>query len=356
MTDYALDYSAGWPQPAAVKAAGYLGAIRYIGFPGRPKCIGQAEYDAFTRAGLGVALVYENQAGDILGGREAGRPAARTALAHATGIGFPVATRPIYYACDTDVVTAAQFAAVLDYLRGAGEVHGGPGRVGVYGEADVIERAAAAGVAAWFWQTKAWSHGIVSDHDHLLQVLGQVTVGGVTCDRNEIHRPDWGQAGANLEVAMPTVDDLWNEPMPWPPPPSPYAALPHASNQYPLRDWVVGARLDAALTAQRLVEVKGQVAALAAAVAAVAAGLGGLADDETKILRGMAAGDAQVIAAVAASNGPVLAALEAAVARVAEESGLPDPADPVAVARLAAAVRLDFAASLARGPEAGGSA
>lgn len=209
MTSYALDYSAGRPSGAAVRAAGYSGVLRYVGFDpaARPKCITRAEYESLIGAGVGVGLVYENVAGDALNGQPAGVAAGQRARHWADVIGFP-RDRPLYFACDTDVVTAAQFAAVLDYLRGAATALGGVGLVGVYGENDVIERAAAAGVARWFWQTKAWSHGVVSPRAHLLQLVGTVFVAGVGCDRNEIHQSDWGQAGA---VAPP--------PPPPPPPP-----------------------------------------------------------------------------------------------------------------------------------------
>jgi hypothetical protein len=195
---FALDYSAR-PVPTAqqVLGAGYVGVVRYIGFDPaqRPKCITAAEYADMDTHGVGVALVYENQAGDMLGGAQAGTVAAQRARQWATRIGFPAA-RPIYYACDTDIVTADQFDAVIDYLRAAAAADGGVGRVGVYGEYDVLERAAAAGAASWFWQTRAWSGGRVNARAQLRQEIGQVTVGGVACDRNTLLAEDWGQHNA----------------------------------------------------------------------------------------------------------------------------------------------------------------
>lgn len=210
MTGFALDYSTGRPDAARVVAAGYVGVIRYVGFnpADRPKCITQAEYDDMLGHGVGVALVYEDHVGDVLGGRPAGQQAARRARAWADRIGFPTG-RPIYMACDTDIVLAEQFLAVMDYLRGAGDVLGGASRVGVYGEHDVVERARAAGVADWLWQTKAWSVGKVSGHAHLLQLIGTVVVDGVGCDRNTILAADWGQAGA-AETA-PETSPAWRD-------------------------------------------------------------------------------------------------------------------------------------------------
>jgi len=270
---YALDYSAGRPRGATVRAAGYSGVLRYIGFDPvtRPKCITRAEYTDLIRHGVGVALVYENVAGDALSGRAAGVTAAQRARHWADVIGFPQ-DRPIYLACDTDVVSQAQFGAVLEYLRGAGSVLGGPARVGIYGEYDVMQRAAAAGVAKWFWQTKAWSRGKVSAHAHLLQLIGTVRVDGIDCDRNEIHRPDWGQTGQpglnDPEDDMPSADELWNTRRPWPPH---VKDVPHVATAYDMADWVVGSNIAASRALHLLHTQQTQLATLTAQVAALAA-------------------------------------------------------------------------------------
>jgi hypothetical protein len=206
---YALDYSGGRPGAAAVLAAGYVGVIRYVGFDPstRPKCITKAEYQDLTANGVGVALVYEDQAGDMLGGAAAGAAAAGRAAAWANSTGFPLG-RPIFFACDTDIVGQAQMDAVRDYLTACGKILG-PARVGVYGEYDVLEMAAATGAAAWFWQTRAWSGGRVNARAHIRQEIGTYTVGGIACDRNTILAADWGQTGAGAlqEEDMPLTDD-----------------------------------------------------------------------------------------------------------------------------------------------------
>ena len=187
-----LDYSVGRPSAAQVKAAGYRFVIRYTGNePDRPKEISGTEYRDMTRNGVGVVLTYENRTDDMLGGRPAGQAAARAARANANELGHP-RNRPIYFACDMDIVTGGQFAAVVEYLRGCSDILG-VAQVGVYGEADVIDRVHSAGVARWFWQTRAWSGGRVSANAHVLQQVGSVTVGGVICDRNDAFFTDIGQ-------------------------------------------------------------------------------------------------------------------------------------------------------------------
>jgi hypothetical protein len=196
-----LDYSAGLPGAAAIKRAGYIGAIRYIGLAGYTKNTTQAELDDFTRHGLGMALVFEWHAEDWRGGYNAGARYYRQARAHADQIGFP-AHRPIYMAVDQDVVSPAEFAAALDYLRGARDAAGGrPELIGVYGEHDVVRAAAAwrgsSGdrLCDWFWQCRAWSGTPprLFPGRHLYQHAGYVTVGGIQCDYNDVLRPDWGQ-------------------------------------------------------------------------------------------------------------------------------------------------------------------
>lgn len=196
-----LDYSADLPGAAAIKKAGYGGAVRYIGFPSRRKCTTRAELADFAAHGLGMALVYEDSATDWRGGLVRGREAGARARDHATGVGFP-ATRPIYMAVDQDVVTAGEFAVMVEYLRGAAQTLGGVGLTGVYGEFDVCVRVQQAGVARWFWQCRAWSGtpARLFAGRHLYQRVGTVTVGGIGCDINDVLQPDWGQHSATATV------------------------------------------------------------------------------------------------------------------------------------------------------------
>jgi hypothetical protein len=203
-----LDYSAGFPGARAIKAAGYAGAARYFGFPERRKCATAGELRDFDANGIGMAAVFEDSAAEWRGGRAAGSRDGIKARNHATAIGFPK-TRPIYFAIDQDVVTSGEFAVMLEYLRGAGDALGSPGLVGVYGEADVIDRARDAGVARYFWQTIAWSRSRRTAA-HLFQHVGTVYVGGVACDVNDVLADDWGQHNfaSTLEDDVAFTDDL----------------------------------------------------------------------------------------------------------------------------------------------------
>lgn len=185
-----LDYSSGSPAPAAIKSARYVGVVRYVGTPGRGKNLTRAEAQGLHAAGIPISLVYEDSAGWMLQGLAAGEAAARAALTDAQNCG--VGVRCVYFAADVDVTSTAQMVGVERCLDGAAGVLG-RGRVGVYGEADVIDACLGQKHATFGWQTRAWSGGRVSSRAHLLQQVGYVYPGGVQCDRSTVLKADWGQ-------------------------------------------------------------------------------------------------------------------------------------------------------------------
>jgi Domain of unknown function (DUF1906) len=202
-----LDYSAGFPGAQTIRNAGYVGAVRYIGFPDRRKCTTAGELTDFTEHGIGMALVFEDNTTDWRGGYTQGAASGRRARDHANAIGFP-STRPIYMAVDQEVVSAGEFDTMVDYLHGASTSLGGHEFTGVYGEADVIDRARSAGAATWFWQTAAWSRGRRTTA-HLFQHVGTVRVGGIGCDVNDVLAEDWGHhLGADLPLTDADIDKL----------------------------------------------------------------------------------------------------------------------------------------------------
>jgi hypothetical protein len=182
-----LDYSWGRPDLDEVKRLGYTFVARYAATT--TKGITKTEADDIHAHGLGIVLVYESYAGRAKEGRIAGYADGRTALANAHAIGFPD-SRPIYFAVDFPAIPADQFA-IDGYLNGAAAIIGAS-RVGVYGSYFVVNRCYRDRSASWFWQTCAWSTGLVSNHAHFLQYLNGQTVGGARVDLNESKQPDFG--------------------------------------------------------------------------------------------------------------------------------------------------------------------
>ena len=179
-----VDYSYARPTVAEIKAYGAVGVIRYVSRTAS-KNLTVDEYARLRGGGLAVGLVWEEGKSSALGGYPRGAADAKEANAQADALGFP-SGRPVYFTVDVDV-TQDQLFTVLDYLRGAAT---GRRPVGVYGEHSVIEAAAAADAAGFFWQTIAWSGGKQSPARHLLQNRFYADV-----DTSDIRTgvTDWGQ-------------------------------------------------------------------------------------------------------------------------------------------------------------------
>lgn len=162
-----LDYSMARPDPAAIKAAGYSGVMRYLA-PDNPlthgKILFAPERDSLLAAGLTIGLVWEYTAGRAAAGFDAGVADAKAAEAQASALGFPTAI-PIFYAVDFGTTASV----VLPYFQGAASVATYP--VGVYGSLQVTEGVLNAGSATVAWQCCAWSGLAVSSRASLYQRL-----------------------------------------------------------------------------------------------------------------------------------------------------------------------------------------
>lgn len=199
-----LDYSSARLSAVDILAAGYPGAVRYLRrrLPWWGTPLTAAEVLDFREHAVDLAMLYQaDSRGRILEGFAAGADDARWALAEAEAARVYV-PRCIYFVADRDLVSRAEIAAVLDTLDGAASVLG-RGRVGVYGEYDLIEAAVPAH-ATFGMQCVAWSHRLVSAKARLLQLplADQTHVAGVLCDRNNVLNDDWGQL-------MPTSQNGW---------------------------------------------------------------------------------------------------------------------------------------------------
>lgn len=210
-----LDYSAGYPGAANIQLRGFAGGNRYLPKEGassvRP--LTRAEVLDYQAHHLELAFVYQHVSKSrVLQGRAAGRHDAEWALARARDCG--VEPRCVYFAVDFDTISLEQWAAVREYMLGAAEVLG-VGRVGTYGEYDLLDYLFARGSITWGWQTYAWSTGHNKDNQprhpraHLFQRAGQVTVGGISCDVNDVlaTNGDYGQHPSPQEDDMVTQAD-----------------------------------------------------------------------------------------------------------------------------------------------------
>jgi len=197
-----LDYAAGVLSAADIKAAGALGAIRYVSDrrPGASWMLGKPikidEARDLYQAGLKIVSNYQygkQETSDWLGGQSAGVTHAKRGVELHTAAGGPVAA-PIYASIDDNPSYEQYKQQVAPYLRGWESVIGHQ-RVGVYGNSKVIDWALQDGLGSWFWQHNWGSPtGFVHPAAHLHQFeIDARKVAGVGVDLNNILKPQFGQ-------------------------------------------------------------------------------------------------------------------------------------------------------------------
>lgn len=209
-----VDYSSGRPGGKALAAAGMVFACRYLSHT-PSKNLTATEAADLAAHGVWSVVVWETTAQRASAGRNAGVADATEAAAQAKACGQP-ASRPIFFAVDFDAAPSA----VVAYFQGVVSVLGLP-RTGVYGGYRVVSYLLDHKLAAWAWQTVAWSHGQWDARAHIRQYAKTVTINGVSCDVNNALAADFGQwmpgKTPALEDTMPTADEIaaavWAHPM-----------------------------------------------------------------------------------------------------------------------------------------------
>lgn len=199
-----IDYSAGVPDAAAVKAAGHLGAVRYVSRrrPGAEWMLGKPVTLQETRnmaaQGLATASVYQfgrDVTADWKQGVAGVAVHAPQAIELHRAAGGPTG-RPIYVAID-DNPTWNQYAGqIRPYLQGFQAALTAAGyQTGVYGNYNVIDWAINDGIGQFYWMHDWGSNGRIHPRTtiHQLPVKDQRTIAGVTVDINHVYASDWGQ-------------------------------------------------------------------------------------------------------------------------------------------------------------------
>ena len=198
-----VDYSAGVPQASAVKAAGHMGAVRYVSerrpgaewMRGKPVTIGETR--DYKANGLAVASVYQfgrAETADWKRGALGAATHAPQAMALHTAAGGPTG-RPIYVAID-DNPTLAQFNNQINpYLKAMGVALNAAGyQLGVYGNYYTIAWCLEDGIGSYFWQHDWGSRGQIHPRANIHQVAGwQAHIQGIQVDINNVYTADWGQ-------------------------------------------------------------------------------------------------------------------------------------------------------------------
>lgn len=199
-----LDYAVGVPSAQSIKAAGHLGAIRYVSRP-RPgteswmtgKPVKESETRDLATHGLFTASVYQYGKSDTADWRQGATGAAvhaPQAIALHRAAGGPTGV-PIYVAIDDNPTRAQYTGQIKPYLRAFETALTAAGySLGIYGNYSTIDWAITDGLGDYFWQHEWGSNGRIHPKIHLHQVrIDKDTVGGVRVDINNVYRSDWGQ-------------------------------------------------------------------------------------------------------------------------------------------------------------------
>jgi hypothetical protein len=187
-----VDYSSARPSPSGLAADGYGFVARYLSREPNPKNISAGEIGPLHAAGLGVVLVFEENADDALGGYAAGVSDAHAAASMAASAGQP-SDRPIYFAVDFDA-QPSQEGTIDAYFDGVASVIGRD-RTGAYGGYYLINRLFNGGKITWGWQAFAWSYGNWDARAQLRQVSNDQQVAGGDVDLDTAMVDDFGQWG-----------------------------------------------------------------------------------------------------------------------------------------------------------------
>lgn len=193
-----VDYAWG-PKPYdAFKQQGIRFAMRYISHD-NSKDLSYAEKRELHKRGIGVGLVFESTANRALSGFANGAVDAKYAAARASLLGMKDV--PIYFAVDFDA-TDRQKPLIREYLRGCASVLG-RNRVGVYGGYWVVKDCYEHRACDWFWQTYAWSGGMVHPATHIYQYHNGVRINGLSVDLNMSRKQVFGVQPPPQPVPVP---------------------------------------------------------------------------------------------------------------------------------------------------------
>lgn len=198
-----IDFAAAVPSARAVKAAGHIGAVRYVSerrpgaewMKGKPVTIGETQ--DYKANGLAVASVYQFGKAETADWKQGALGAAQhapKAIALHKAAGGPTG-RPIYVAID-DNPTLAQFNTLINpYLKAMGVALNAAGyQLGVYGNFYTIAWCLEDGIGSFFWQHDWGSRGQIHPRANIHQVAGkQAHIEGVLVDINNVYTSDWGQ-------------------------------------------------------------------------------------------------------------------------------------------------------------------
>lgn len=195
---YVIDYSAGKLTGAQIKAASYVGSIRYVPYDNssNSKFATVSEVRSQIDAGLSCGLIFERDALDAQGGYAAGQSAANYIVNFASAASMQ---RRGYVAQDAWLNQGVTPSQVSSYVQGAASVLGWA-NTGIYGFYDTQNATASLPVAARWLCGSATN---INNGTSLWQDNNFTgSVSGVAVDRNQIIKTDWLQTSNNIHASQ----------------------------------------------------------------------------------------------------------------------------------------------------------
>ncbi|MEH0146872.1 DUF1906 domain-containing protein [Corynebacterium sp. Q4381] len=215
-----VDYSAGVPSARAVKAAGHMGAVRYVSerrpganwMLGKPVSLGETR--DYAANGLATASVYQfgrAETADWLGGAASAARHAPEAIRLHKAAGGPTG-RPIYVAIDDNPHRDHYTHQIRPYLKAFQAALTVAGyQTGVYGNYNVIQWCIEDGIGSFFWQHDWGSGGKIHPRTTIHQkAKWTAVIDGVQVDVNNVYASDWGQwvPGGAAKPTAPSLPQL----------------------------------------------------------------------------------------------------------------------------------------------------
>lgn len=223
--DTVIDFSAGLPDPGAIRDAGHEGAVLYCSPAREPWMTAKQpprEYlDKLDNAGLKFGFVWQYggaTAPDALRGYEGGVADASAARDYLNAV--HCAGHPVYFAVDFNITLEQWNTTAVEYFRGAISVLGRQ-RVGIYGHSRVVHWAMEDNVVATVapgrvlgWVTSSWGSRGFAPYSTLYQKTHN-TPGpdGVQVDENDTLHDEWGwRAIPELPTPSKNIVDVIDPP------------------------------------------------------------------------------------------------------------------------------------------------
>jgi len=194
-----IDISVAQLTSADIKSAGAIGVVQYLSLPGtRPgfneaKRIKKPVYDDRLAWGLAVALVFQVDKADYLGGYARGFEFGRASREQSTALGHPDSAGVILCVQDSGIPRGS-FGLAVEHMRGYVDGRG-LGPQPAYCGTDLGNYLVGAGLTTWLWQPAAasWSTS-PSPHVSMQQLESKSYPWPQGAyDENLVLQPDWGQ-------------------------------------------------------------------------------------------------------------------------------------------------------------------